>query len=82
MRHYGPWISFHFPYFLLLFLGLLQPLCTDAIITKVARPVLDKAQYILRLRLEKLLKIIINDPCDLSRTDEKIFVVGWGLIGL
>ena len=25
-----------------------------------------------------ILKIIINDPCDLSRTDEKIFVGGGG----
>ena len=32
--------------------------------------------------LKKLLKMIINDSCDLSRTDEKICVVGWGLIGL
>ena len=29
-----------------------------------------------------ILKMKINDPCDLSRTNEKIFVVGWGLIGL
>ena len=32
--------------------------------------------------IKKVIKMIINDPCDLSRTDEKIFVVGWGLIGL
>ena len=32
--------------------------------------------------IKKAIKMIINDPCDLSRTDEKIFVVGSGLIGL
>ena len=42
----------------------------------------SKILIIQKYFFKKILKRIINDPCDYSRTDEKIFVGREGSIGL